>query len=65
MDVLRFKELVWEFRGKNLKVIIEAKLEIDFDKKPINADDTFRIPVKTNSSDSQIYDTVTHFVDLS
>jgi len=29
------------------------------------ADDTYRIPVKTNSSESEIYDTVTHFVDLS
>jgi hypothetical protein len=65
MDVLLFKELVLESKGKNLKVYIQAKLEIDFDKKPINADETFRIPVKTNSSESQIYDTVTHFVDLS
>ncbi len=35
------------------------------DKKPIVADDTFKIPVKTNSSESEIFDTVTHFVDLS
>lgn len=27
-------------------------LEINFDQKPIVADETFKIPVKTNSSES-------------
>lgn len=44
---------------------LKSSKKIDLDKKPIVADDTFRIPVKTNSSESEIYDTVTHFVDLS
>lgn len=33
-----------------LKVVFYLIKEIDLDKKPIVADDTFRIPVKTNSS---------------
>jgi len=33
-----------------LKVLFNLIEEIDLDKKPIVADDTFKIPVKTNSS---------------
>jgi hypothetical protein len=29
------------------------------------ADDSYVIPVKTNSSETEIYETVTHFMDLS
>jgi len=40
-------------------------LEIDLDKNPIKADDSYIIPVKTNSAESLTYESVTHFVDLS
>lgn len=49
MDTLHLRESeskIW----KAAKVLFYAKQEIDLDKKPIVADDTFRIPVKTNSS---------------
>ncbi len=52
MDVLPLKESVSEQSKKAHKVLFFANKEIDLDKKPINADDTFRIPVKTNSSES-------------
>lgn len=34
-------------------------------QKPITADKSYLIPVKTNSSESVIYECVTHFTDLS
>ena len=39
--------------------------DLDLDKKPISADESYVIPVKTNSSESEIYECVTHFMDLS
>ena len=36
-----------------------------FEKKPIQGDDSYKIPVKTNSTTSKIYEIVTYFVDLS
>lgn len=35
------------------------------EKKPIESDDTYKIPVKTKSDASSVYECVTHFVDLS
>lgn len=35
------------------------------EKKPIESDDSYKIPVKTQSKASDIYECVTHFVDLS
>lgn len=35
------------------------------ERKAITADDSYVIPVKTNSSESSIYECVTHFDDLS
>lgn len=35
------------------------------EKKPIESDESYKIPVKTQSDTSSIYETVTHFVDLS
>ena len=34
-------------------------------KKPIESNETYNIPVKTPSTTSDIYEVVTHFVDLS
>lgn len=36
-----------------------------WDIEPIKSDDSYRIPVKTESSNSEIYECVTHFADLS
>ena len=35
------------------------------EKKPIESDESYKIPVKTQSKASDIYECVTHFVDLS
>jgi len=35
------------------------------EKKPIESNDTYKIPVKTQSLKSDVYEVVTHFVDLS
>lgn len=35
------------------------------EKKPIESDESYKIPVKTQSEVSSVYETVTHFVDLS
>ena len=40
-------------------------VEFDLEKKPIETDDSYVIPVKTKSSESEIYECVTHFMDLS
>ena len=42
-----------------------SNVEFDLEKKPIEADDSYVIPVKTKSSESDIYECVTHFMDLS
>ena len=39
--------------------------KIGISEKPIESNDTYRIPVKTQSIKSDIYEVVTHFVDLS
>lgn len=35
------------------------------EKKPIDSGNSYKIPVKTKSEASNIYECVTHFVDLS
>jgi hypothetical protein len=35
------------------------------EKKPIESDGSYKIPVKTQSEVSDVYECVTHFVDLS
>jgi len=35
------------------------------EKKPIDSGESYKIPVKTKSSASDVYECVTHFVDLS
>lgn len=37
----------------------------ELERKAIQADESYIIPVKTNSSQSEIYECVTHFDDLS
>lgn len=34
-------------------------------KKPIESNDSYNIPVKTASTNAEVYEVVTHFVDLS
>lgn len=44
-------------QGKNRGTYIE--------KKPIESNDSYKIPIKTQSKKSEVYEIVTHFVDLS
>lgn len=40
-------------------------LDLHLDKSPIKSDDSYKIAVKTESTNSEIYECVTHFSDLS
>lgn len=54
---LTFEKLGLPDIGRNKGTYIE--------KKPIESNDSYKIPVKTTSKSSSIYEVVTHFVDLS
>jgi hypothetical protein len=54
---LTFEKIGMGDQGKSRGTYIE--------KKPIESNDTYRIPVKTQSVKSDVYEVVTHFVDLS
>ena len=56
----------WENRSQyNFQKYPFCHSEHGLDKQPIMADDSYIIPVKTNSSESETFECVTHFVDLS
>jgi hypothetical protein len=54
---MTFEKIGMGDQGKTRDTYIE--------KKPIESNDTYRIPVKTQSEKSDVYEVVTHFVDLS
>lgn len=54
---LTFEKIGMGDQGKSRGTYIE--------KKPIESNDSYRIPVKTQSLKSDVYEVVTHFVDLS
>jgi hypothetical protein len=54
---MTFEKIGMGDQGKSRGTYIE--------KKPIESNDSYRIPVKTQSLKSDVYEVVTHFVDLS